>query len=195
VILAAAVAVLAVVNDGGQEDTTPPADLSALGSAGDRPPAPWRTATVPRSAVPPAYAAAFDRAGNRTTCALLFPVDGGPEMTRADTTGGPTPEGKGWDIFLTSASGTVEVLGLFDKTAPVERRSDAPSYTNSWVDGSEAKYRPDVGNAAPGSYDPAGSAFEAVLTLPDQACAYRIYDTLGRGHLEALFDRLRLMAP
>ena len=27
-----------------------------------------------------------------------------------------------------------------------------------------------------------------------QACAYRIYDTLGKDHLEATFNRLRLMA-
>jgi hypothetical protein len=32
-----------------------------------------------------------------------------------------------------------------------------------------------------------------VLTLPDQTCAYRIYTTLGKEHLEFLFDRLRLM--
>jgi hypothetical protein len=47
--------------------------------------------------------------------------------------------------------------------------------------------------AAAGTFDPNSSPFEAVLTLPDQACAYRIYDTLGKDHLELTFDRLRLM--
>jgi hypothetical protein len=56
-----------------------------------------------------------------------------------------------------------------------------------------AKYAADVGRAAAGTFDPDSSPFEAVLTLPDQACAYRIYDTLGKDHLELVFDRLRLM--
>ena len=194
VMIAAAVTVLAVADDSGQE--APTTGVSGLNTAGgDRPAAPWRAAPVPRSAVPPAWVAAWEKAGNRTTCALLHPTDGGPEMPRTESTGSATPGDKGWDIFLNSAAGTVEVLGLFDKTAPQERGAEGPSYTKTWADGSEAKYRPDAGNLAPGSYDADRSAFEAVLTLPDQACAYRIYDTLGRVHLESLFDRLRLMAP
>ena len=48
-----------------------------------------------------------------------------------------------------------------------------------------AKYAADVGNAAPGTLRPERVPFEAVLTLPDQSCAYRIYDTLGKDHLES----------
>jgi hypothetical protein len=58
-----------------------------------------------------------------------------------------------------------------------------------------AKYAPDVGTAAPGTYDADASPFEAVLLLPDQSCAYLIYDTFGRAHLESVFDRLRLLVP
>jgi hypothetical protein len=194
VLIAAAVTVLAVARDNGDE--TPTTGVSAMNTAGDdRPPAPWRAAGVPRSAVPPEYVAAWDRARNRTTCALLFPLDGGPEMAKTEATGSGTPGDNGWDIFLNSASGTIEILGLFEKGAALERRSDGPVFTRTWADGSEAKYGPDVGNLAPGTYDPNTSAFEAVLTLPDQTCAYRIYDTLGRTHLESLFDRLRMMIP
>ena len=57
-----------------------------------------------------------------------------------------------------------------------------------------ARYAADAGNAAPGTYDPDSSPFEAVLTAPGQRCAYRIYDTLGKAHLEATFDRLRFAA-
>ena len=36
--------------------------------------------------------------------------------------------------------------------------------------------------------------FVAVLTIPGQSCGYRLYDTLGKDHLESLFDRLRFMS-
>ena len=57
-----------------------------------------------------------------------------------------------------------------------------------------AKYAADAGGLPPDRSDPNSPPFEAVLVLPDQGCAYRIYDTLGKAHLEATFDRLRLMA-
>jgi hypothetical protein len=190
---AAAVTILAVADDNGDEASTN--GVTALGASDDdRPPAPWRAATVARSKVPLPYLEAWDRAGNRTTCALLFPADGGPEMPDAKATSGPTPDDKGWDIFLTGPAGSVEVLGLFDKATQTSRPAVTPSFTRTWADGSVARYAPDVGNVAPGTYDPNTSPFEAVLILPDQSCAYRIYDTLGRAHLESVFDRLRLLA-
>lgn len=178
VIIAAAVTVFAVLEDDGREAVDPQS-------------APWRAKTVSRSAVPPPYVAAWDRARNRADCALLFPLDGGPALQGAKATEGKTPNDNGWDIFLTGDAGTVEVLGLFEKTS----QADGPRFTRSWADGSVAKYGPDSGNGAPGTDDSNSSPFEAVLTLPDQACAYRIYTTLGKEHLEFLFDRLRLMKP
>ena len=176
VIIAAAVAVFAVLEDDGGEN---------VGLEG----APWRAKAVSRSTVPPPYVAAWDRARNRADCALLFPIDGGPALPGAKPSEEKTPDDNGWDIFLTSDAGTVEVLGLFEKTS----KADRPTFTRSWADGSVAEYGADVGNGAPGIDDSNSSPFEAVLTLPDQACAYRIYTTLGREHLEYLFGRLRLM--
>ena len=176
VIIAAAVTVFAVLKDDGTE-------------VGRLPEAPWRSKAVSRSAVPPPYVAAWDRARNRADCALLFPVDGGPALQAAKPSEAKTPDDNGWDIFLTSDAGTVEVLGLFEKTS----KADQPTFTRSWADGSVAEYGADVGNGAPGADDPNSLPFEAVLTLPDQACAYRIYTTLGKEHLELVFDRLRLM--
>jgi len=189
--IAAAVTVMAVAGNDVRDQLHPPPSTSpgTASGAGDLPPAPWRSAAVPRTAVPPAYVTAWDQAGNRAGCPLLFPLDGGSQLSGAKATAGKTPEDKGWDIFLTGKAGTVEVLGLFDKTS----QAQAPSFTRSWADGSVAKYGADVGNAAPGSNGANSSPFEAVLTLPDQACAYRIYTTLGKDHLEFLFDRLRLM--
>jgi hypothetical protein len=196
-LIAAAVSVLAVASDRGEE--APPADeatepVTALGAA-DHAPAPWRAAPVPRAAVPAPYAEAWERAANRSGCALLFPVDGGPELTNARPTAQRTPDDKGWDIFLTGEAGSVEVLALFDKATQTSKQPSTPSFTRTWSDGSLAKYSPDVGNAAPGTYDVSASPYEAVLIVPDQSCAYRIYDTLGRAHLESVFDRLRFMGP
>ena len=177
VILAAAAAVFAVVNDDGRETS-------------DLPDAPWRAKALRRSAVPAPYLGAWERARNRSTCTLLFPLDGGPALHGAKPSDQPTPDDKGWDIFLTGEAGTVEVLGLFDRST----QAHAPSFTRSWADGSVAKYGADVGNALPGTYDSNASPYEAVLTLPGEDCAYRIYDTLGKDHMEFLFTRLRLMA-
>jgi hypothetical protein len=192
-LIAAAVTILAVVDDdNGSEAPTTGASAPGLS---DYPEAPWRKGTVPRDAVPSPYAEAWDRATNRKRCALLFPIGGGAELSDAKEAAGTTPEDKGWDIFLTGRAGTVEVLGLFDKATQADKPPTDPSLTRTWSDGSVAKYSPDVGNAAPGNYDPETSPYEALLTLPDQDCAYRIYDTLGRAHIELLFSTLRLMAP
>jgi hypothetical protein len=183
VVVAAAVTVLAVADGGGPE---------AVPTAGDRPEAPWRAASpVARKDVAPAWVTAWDRAHNRARCRLLFPLDGGPELTGATATEQPTPGDNGWDVFLTGRAGTVEVLGLFGPATKVDASPDTPVSTMAWSDGSVARYAVDVGRAAPGTFDVDSSPFEAVLTVPGQACTYRIYDTLGRAHLEATFDRLR----
>ena len=196
VIVAAAAAVLAVArgDDGREAEPSPSSNTAptAPTATADLPAAPWRAASVPRPAVPPAYVAAWDRARNHTKCALLFPLDGGPDMQGAQPTGERTPNDNGWDIFLTSGAATVEILGLFDHSTQVDKAPDQPSFTRTWADGSVAKYAADVGRAAPGTFDPGTSPYEAVLTLPDQTCAYRVYDTLGKDHLELVFDRLRL---
>jgi len=186
VITAAALTVLAAAGDGG--------DKEAGSTTADLPAAPWRAAAVARPAVPPAYVAAWDRARNRASCALLFPLDGGPEIPGAKATEEKTPDDNGWDIFLTGGAGSIEVLGLFDRSTQVDKAPDTPSFTRTWADGSVARYAADVGRAAAGTFDANTSPFEAVLTIPGQACGYRIYDTHGKDHIEATFDRLRFAA-
>ena len=64
-MIAAAVTVLAVADDNGDEAST--TGVTPLGASGDdHPQAPWRVATVTRAKVPPPYLDAWDRAGNRT---------------------------------------------------------------------------------------------------------------------------------
>ena len=196
VIIVAALAVLAVVGDGDGEPSS--SSTSEAATAATHPtaglfPAPWRAPTVPRDAVPPAYAQAWDRARNRADCALLFPLDGGQGMEGAKATSEKTPDDNGWDIFLSSDAGSIEVLGLFDKSSQLKASPETPTYTRTWADGSMAKYAAEVSRATSGTVDPNSSPVEAVLTIPDQTCAYRIYDTLGKDHLEFVFDRLRFM--
>lgn len=196
-IIAAAVTVFAVLKDDDGPELQPSTSEGATQpatTADDLPAAPWRSAAVSRPAVPPPYVRAWEQARNRTTCALLFPVAGSPELAGAEAAFAKTPEDNGWDIFLNGPSGTVEVLALFDKATQTGKPTTTPSFTKIWADGSVARYAPDAGTLTPAD-DPASSPFEAVLILPDQQCAYRIYDTFGRTHLESLFDRLRLMAP
>jgi hypothetical protein len=197
VIVAAAAAVLAVAGgDDGREAAASPSSTTATTApttTADLPAGPWRAAAVPRSEVPPAYVTAWDRARNHAGCALLFPLDGGPAMEGAQRSEEKTPNDNGWDIFLTSGAATVEILGLFDNPTQLDKAPDQPAFTRTWADGSVAKYAADVGRAAPGTFDPSTSPYEGVLTIPDQTCAYRIYDTLGKDHLELVFDRLRLM--
>jgi hypothetical protein len=192
VIVAAGAAVLAVAED--DDGLEPAASTTAPTLLDGLPAAPWRAGPVPRRAVPPAYAEAWDRARNKDTCALLFPLDGGPGMEGARATADRTPDDNGWDIFLTGRAASVEVLGLFDKTGQAGRTPVTGGFTRRWADGSVARYGADHGNLPAGTLDPNTSPFEAVLTLPDQGCAYRIYDSLGKDHIEATFDRLRLMA-
>jgi hypothetical protein len=197
VIVLAALTVLGVAGGGDGPEASPatsPTSTLQGATPGDSPAPPWGVA-VPRSAVRPAYGAAWDRARNRAVCALLFPLDGGPALAGAKATGEKTPDDNGWDILLTGGPGSVEVLGLFDRTTSLQASPDGGRFTKTWADGSVARYAVDVGNAAPGTFDPNSSPFEAVLTIPGQSCGYRLYDSLGKDHLESLFDRLRLMAP
>ena len=185
-MIAAAATVLVVAEGGGGRE--------AASTTGDLPAAPWRAESVRRWAVPPAYVAAWGRARNHAGCGLLFPLDGGPELARAEATEQKTPDDNGWDIFLSGGAGSIEVLGLFGPTTKLDAPPDTPSFTKTWADGSVAKYAADVGRAAPGTFDANSSSFEAVLIVPGQACGYRIYDSLGKDHLERTFDRLRFAA-
>jgi hypothetical protein len=173
-------------------------DAGPLTPRSDLPPAPWRSAAVGRSAVPPEYVKAWERDRNRATCALLFPLDGGPQMDGAKAAEEKTPDDNGWDIFWNGRAGTVEVLGAFPKdlqSTDSTRSAGTPGFTKMWSDGAVARYGAEPGPAGADPGDANGLPHEAKLTLPDQRCTYQIYDSLGRAHLEAIFDRLRLMAP
>lgn len=160
-------------------------------ATGAGPAAPWRSDALSRSAVPAPFLEAWTRAKNRADCALLVPSDAGPQMEGARVKFDPVAGDAGWDIFLRRGAGILEILGLFDRSNQPEEERPAP-FSRRWSDGSVARYGPDVGPES-GDVDPEATAVEAVLTLPDQRCAYRIYDTLGKSHLEFVLEHLRFV--
>lgn len=169
-----------------------PSTATSVPPAGE-PEAPWRAAPLPRSEVPTEFLDAWGRAENRSTCALLVPGDAGPALEGATAGWSPVHGDAGWDIRLRRGPAIVEILGLFETAEPPDGANRAP-FSRSWPDGSVARYGPDTpGGLGAGEVDPEASANEAVLTIPGQACAYRIYDTLGKSHLEFVLEHLRFV--
>ena len=155
------------------------------------PAAPWRAKAVPRSEVPDEFLEAWGRAANRSSCGLLVPTELGPEMEGALAKTSEVNDDAGWNIRYRKAGAIVEVLGLFDRDARAEEQKPA-AFSKTWADGSVAQYGPDdPGGPLGGNLDPEASANEAVLLVTGQQCGYRIYDTLGKTHLEMVFEGLR----
>jgi hypothetical protein len=152
--------------------------------------APWRREAVARSQVPAEFLEVWERATNRSTCGLLVPTVL-PDMDGALAKTSDVNDDAGWNIRYRKAGAIVEVLGLFERNARPEDQKPA-AFSKTWADGSVARYGPDdAGGPLGGNPDPEGSANEAVLEVTGQACAYRIYDTLGKTHLEQVFEGLR----
>jgi len=117
----------------------------------------------------------------------------GPELEGGTASFDVTADDAGWDIYLRRGGRILEILGLFTKESQAEAKRSAP-FSKSWSDGSTAAYGADTPGGPFGTpTDPEATAFEALLTLPDQDCAYRIYDTLGKSHLELVLDNLRFV--
>jgi hypothetical protein len=176
----------------------PPAPATSVPAAGSSsttapkvPAAPWRGPAVPRSQVPAEFLEVWERARNRSTCGLLVPTVLGPEMEGALAKTSDVNDNQGWNIRYRKAGAIVEVLGLFHRDARPEDQKPA-AFSKTWADGSVAQYGPDdPGGLLGGNLDPEGSANEAVLLVTGQECGYRIYDTLGKTHLETVFEGLR----
>lgn len=167
--------------------TTPAPPTTAPGPA-----APWRAAPLARAAVPEPFLEAWGRARNRSSCALLVPADAGPALEGATASYEPTSGDAGWDVYLRQGGAVVEVLGLF--TGDGGGAPGPPEFSTSWPDGSVARYGPDSPGGPDGTpADLEETSFEAVLSIPGQECAYRIYDSLGKSHLEGLLEALRFV--
>ena len=170
--------------------TSGPAAGSSSTTTPKVPGAPWRNAAVPRARVPAEFLEVWERATNRSTCGLLVPTVL-PGMDGAEAKTSDVTDDAGWNIRYRKAGAIVEVLGLFERNPRPEDQKPA-AFSKTWADGSVARYGPDdPGGPMGGNLDPEGSANEAVLVVTGQQCAYRIYDTLGKTHLEQVFEGLR----
>jgi hypothetical protein len=143
------------------------------------PPAPW---TKPRlSAAPPPYAAAWEKAENRATCALLAPAAlgmHGEAKPRIATFSG------GWAVAY-DLPGTRSAFGVAG-TGASATGSAYSGWPNkrTWSDGSSAEYGPEGGT---------GPNQLAYLRIPGQDCLYNVWSRVSREHLEQLLDQLRFV--
>lgn len=167
------------------------APTTAPTASGD-PEAPWRTGTVPRAEVDQRVISAWEKADNRSTCRLLVPSEFGPGMDKPNAGSTPITDNAGWEISFRQGASVVQIQGLFAKASRTER-TEGEIFSRRWSDGSLARYGPDARNEEDPNPDPETTANEAVLLLPDQDCAYVIYDTRGRSEIEFILEHLHFV--
>lgn len=149
--------------------------LSACASSVDRTAPPW--AQLALTDVPDVYRTEWQRADNRSSCALLAfeNVDEAAAPRRANFSGG-------WAVAYDTAA-VRSAFGIAGTGSP----ASAPAYDEwphrrTWSDGSSAGYGPEGGT---------GPKQLAYLTVAGQDCLYNVWSALGREHLESLLDRIR----
>ncbi len=141
---------------------------------------PWSAPALARSEVPAVYGAQWEKAENRTTCALIAPrslgAAGSGATPRAATFSG------GWAVAydLPNLRSAFGVAGSgADPGGPIY---DQWPYRHTWDDGSRVEYGPEGGQ---------GPNQLAYLRVSGQGCLYNIWSRLGREHLEQLIRELR----
>ena len=150
--------------------STPPAPTT---------PAPWSAAALPRASVPAVYFIEWQKAPNRTTCAILAPASlgaGAGGVARAAVFSG------GWAVAYDRA-GVRSAFGIAGSgTVPDSTTYDAWPNKIRWDDGSSVGYGPEGGT---------GPNQLAYLRVAGQRCLYNVWSRLGVAHLEFLLSQLR----
>lgn len=145
-------------------------------------PAPWSAPALARADVPAPYATQWDKAENRTTCALIAPrsvgFEGASATPRVATFSG------GWAVAydLPNLRSAFGVAGTGSKAS--DPAYDAWPHRRQWDDGSTVGYGPEGGT---------GPNQLAYLRIAGQDCLYNIWSRLGREHLEQLIGELRMV--
>ncbi|HEV7766908.1 MAG TPA: hypothetical protein VGQ76_18050 [Thermoanaerobaculia bacterium] len=144
--------------------------------------APWSAPSLARADVPAPYTTQWDKAENRTTCALIAPRSVGSEGAGA-TARAATFSG-GWAV----AYDLPNLRSAFGVAGTGSKSSD-PSYDDwpnrqQWEDGSTVGYGPEGGT---------GPNQLAYLRISGQDCLYNVWSRLGREHLEQLIRELRMV--
>jgi len=167
------------------------APTTAPTAAGD-PEAPWRTGTVPQADVDKDVIAAWDKAKNKAVCGLLVPSEFGPGMDEPNASSTPITDNAGWEVSFRQGASVLQIQGLFTKESRTAR-TEREIFSRRWADGSVARYGPDARNEEDPNPDPETTANEATLLLPDQDCAYVLYDTRGRSEMEFILEHLHFV--
>jgi hypothetical protein len=146
--------------------------------------APWRAAPLSRTDVPRVYVTQWEKAENRSTCALIAPRSLGNEGQAA------TPRAANFSGGWAVAYDLPDLRSAFG-VAGAGVSADDPSYdkwpyVQQWDDGSRAEYGPEGGT---------GPNQLAYVKIQGQDCLYNVWSRLGRSHLEHLLRELRLVTP
>lgn len=128
-------------------------------------------------------------ARNAETCRLIVAADLGPELAGAKLTIENVPNEDGWQYYWRKGGAVLQVIGLF----PVPETPRPALFSKRYADGSVVRYGPESGDEPVNTVDPETTANEAALQIPGQGCEYRIYDTLGKSHIERVIDQVRLV--
>ena len=142
---------------------------------------PWRNEPLPRASVPQVYVTQWEKAENRTGCALIAPrtlgIGEGATPRAANFSGG-------WAVAydLPNLRSAFGVAGAGVHAG--DPSYDKWPYVQQWDDGSKAEYGPEGGT---------GPNELAYVRIQGQQCLYNVWSRLGRAHLELLLRELRLV--
>lgn len=154
--------------------------LAGCSSAPSAPAPPW--SSPPLTDVPSIYRTEWQKAENRSTCALVAFADTG-EAGRSATPRRAT-FGGGWAVAwdLPSQRSAFGIAGT--GTAWTSDTYQWPD-TIDWSDGSHATWGLEGGR---------GPKHLAYVRIAGQGCLYNVWSSLGDEHLRSLLSRIRFVA-
>jgi hypothetical protein len=163
--------------------TTSPSSDPTNPPAQENPPSPWSGTRLARVQVPQVYVDVWSRAGNRSKCALLAPVNPVPEGANATTR--PASFSGGWAVAydLPAERSAFGVAGS-GSSAWSGDVYDAWPHRITYTDSSSVGYGLEGGT---------GPQWLAYVKIPGQDCLYNIWSKRGRTHLEQLIASLRFV--
>lgn len=180
---------------GGSTTTSGPPDVTTATATPATTPdgqlvAPWAgNGMVPEKEVDADLVDTWKSAKNAKTCRLIVAADLGPELAGAKLNIEDVNDQQGWQYHWRKGGAVLQVIGLF----PVPETPKPALFSKRYSDGSVVRYGPDAGDEPLENVDPDTTANEAALQIPGQGCEYRIYDTLGKAHIERVIDQVRLV--
>jgi hypothetical protein len=144
--------------------------------------APWREQPLALTSIPTVYVEQWQKAENRTSCALVAPRSIG------EAGKGATPRAAkfagGWAVAY-DLPDVRSAFGIAGAGVSAGEPSYAKwPYVQQWDDGSRAEYGPEGGE---------GPNQLAYLRIQGQDCLYNVWSRLGRDHLELLMREMRLV--